>query len=150
MLDVAAIAYFLFLYFCVFALCLCLSSFIKDFYCSPPTSSRSKRREREPMMIIRNFDYKRSSLLQMILQCTLPKLRGAPQFWKTSPSGADAWNSGSFWGVKNPQKSAKKFVRSRHTYKKYFLKKIRSKPPSQPSAVVRAIYIRLYGVATAN
>ena len=58
-----------------------------------------------------------------VVQCTFPKLRGAPQFWKTSPTGADGWNFGLFWGVKTPKNAAKFFVSSRHTYKKYFLQK---------------------------
>ena len=74
-------------------------------------------------MIVRKVDYKRSSVLQIILKCTFPKLRGAPQFWKTSLWGADAWNFGPFWGVKTPKNAAKFFLSSRHTYKKYFLQK---------------------------
>ena len=102
------------------------------------------------MMIIRKFDYKRSSVLQIILKCTFPKLRGAPQFWKTSLWGADAWNFGPFWGVRTPKKSANFFCSSVKPIENKFCKKVGSKRPFQPSAVVRAIYTRLYGVATAN
>ena len=85
-----------------------------------------------------------------VVQCTFPKLRGAPQFWKTSPTGADGWNFGLFWGVKTPKKSCQFFCGLLTYIKNTFCKKIGSKRPFQPSAVVRAIYTRLYGVATAN
>ena len=49
-----------------------------------------------------------------VVQCTSPKLRGAPQFGKTSPLGADGWNFGPFWGVKPPKSLAKFVAASSH------------------------------------
>ena len=55
-----------------------------------------------------------------------------------------------FQGVKLKKNCPNFFCGSRIHIKNTFCKKNGSKRPFQPSAVVRAIYTRLYGVATAN
>ena len=62
----------------------------------------------------------------------------------------EARNFGRFWGVK-PQKSQPNFFCGSGMHiKNTFCKKNGSKRSLEPSAVVNIIYIRLYGVATAN
>ena len=69
-----------------------------------------------------------------------------PPPWKSGPSPKKQL----FQGVK-PKKSCPNFFCGSGIHiKNTFCKKIESKRPFQPSAVVRAIYRRLYGVATAN
>ena len=55
------------------------------------------------MMIVRKVDYKRSSVLQIILKCTFPKLRGAPQFWKIASWGRPSIleNHLTWWSSEN-------------------------------------------------
>ena len=88
--------------------------------------------------------------LSVEVDSSFRKLRGAPQFLENSSLRTDARNFGPFWLGKNPQKPVKKVLWPRDTYKKYLLQKNGSKRPFQPSVVVRAIYISLFGVATAN
>ena len=76
---------------------------------------------------------------------------GAPlNFWKTAHWGLTLGTSGLFGWVKTPKNQSKKFCDLVTHIKNTFCKKIGSKRPFQPSVVVRAIYISLFGVATAN
>ena len=71
----------------------------------------------------------------------------APPPWKTGPP---LKKKQLFQGVKPKKNCPTFFCGSVIHIKNTFCKKIGSKRPFQPSAVVRAIYTRLYGVATAN
>ena len=70
-----------------------------------------------------------------------------PEIW---PAKHPLWKKRLFWGGKTQKKLAKFFCSSWMHIKNTFCKKIGSKRPFQPSVVVRAIYISLFGVATAN
>ena len=88
------------------------------------------------------------SLLMILLQfphCT-PILTFAPPFWHLTPS----WKKRLFWRSKIKKKSPKFFCGSGIHIRNTFCKKNGPKRPFQPSAVVRAIYRSLYGVATTN
>ena len=74
---------------------------------------------------------------------------GAPNFWKAGKSRTPYKKR--LFSVGKRKKMLPKFfggfgIHIRNT----FCKKIGSKRPFEPSAMVRAIYRRLYGVATAN
>ena len=79
-------------------------------------------------------------------ECRTPLWKSEPSLWKSGPSPKKQL----FQGVKPKKSCPNFFCGSRIHIKNTFCKKIGSKRPFQPSAVVRAIYTRLYGVATAN
>ena len=73
----------------------------------------------------------------------------APNFWKSGKSRTP-YKKRLFSVGKRKKMLPKFFCGFGIHIKNTFCKKIGSKRPFQPSAVVRAIYTRLYGVATAN
>ena len=73
-----------------------------------------------------------------------------PPPWKSGQPGTPYEKKTALSGGKTKKKVAQRFLRLCDTHKNTFCKKNRSKRPFEPSAVVRAIYRRLYGVATAN
>ena len=73
-----------------------------------------------------------------------------PPPWKSGQPGTPYEKKTALSGGKTKKKLANFFCGSVIHIKNTFCKKIGSKRPFQPSAVVRAIYTRLYGVATAN
>ena len=61
--------------------------------------------------------------LSVEVDSSFQKLRGAPQFLKTSSLRTNAWNFGPFWQGKTPQKPVKKVLWPHDIYKKYLLQK---------------------------
>ena len=88
--------------------------------------------------------------LENFIYCTFPEMRACPQFRKSGQPSTPYEKNVSFGGVKHKKSWPNFFCGSWMHIKNTFCKKIGSKRPFQPSAVVRTIYRRLYGVATAN
>ena len=61
--------------------------------------------------------------LSVEVDSSFQKLRGAPQFLKTSSLRTNAWNFGPFWQGKTPPKPVKKVLWPHDIYKKYLLQK---------------------------
>ena len=77
-------------------------------------------------------------------------LPAQPQFWQTGKSGTPYEKQQLFQGEKLKKICPNFFCGLPIHIENTFCKKIGSKRSFQPSAVVRAIYRGLYGVATAN
>ena len=70
----------------------------------------------------------------------------APQFWEQAPP----LKNGQFRGQKHLEYVPEFCTASEHIQNLHFAKKNGPNRPIQPSAVVRIIYCRLYGVPTTN